>query len=322
MHASYCGAVMKTRGKGKIFKCLRPATADEGYFKHSRSCDSFADFPEYSSSGSDHGGGGGRGGDGSSTAVVAAAGDPKILRHLTMRKATHADRSSDVDAPDDPNARKGKFPGKFRRVLKAVFFEASLLRKLRKTDSSLPAPFRSRSSSSTNLSSSSSKSKSQRMSRSESFASMGQTESSEKFSRINSSDSSSSRLSSSSMMTARELSSSSSLSPCPSVPRCSLACCLDRNRSISSRTKQVLQQKLERGRYCWKVGCCCLILCLLALLFWGKALAIVFISAWLYFAPLYFKSAIDPPPLFEPSESCMITSTRNRPRHARRHSGF
>nr|GMC72507.1 uncharacterized protein LOC109188136 [Ipomoea batatas] len=201
-----------------------------------------------------------------------------------MRKATHADRSSDVDAPDDPNARKGKFRGKFRRVLKAVFFEASLLRKLRKTDSSLPAPFRSRSSSSTNLSSSSSKSKSQRMSRSESFASMGQTESSEKFSRINSSDSSSSR-------------------------------------SISSRTKQVLQQKLERGRYCWKVGCCCLILCLLALLFWGKALAIVFISAWLYFAPLYFKSAIDPPPLFEPSESCMIT-TRNRPRHARRHSGF
>nr|GMC74625.1 uncharacterized protein LOC109188136 [Ipomoea batatas]GMC76603.1 uncharacterized protein LOC109188136 [Ipomoea batatas]GMC79134.1 uncharacterized protein LOC109188136 [Ipomoea batatas]GME18919.1 uncharacterized protein LOC109188136 [Ipomoea batatas] len=166
-----------------------------------------------------------------------------------MRKATHADRSSDVDAPDDPNARKGKFRGKFRRVLKAVFFEASL-----------------------------------RMSRSESFASMGQTESSEKFSRINSSDSSSSR-------------------------------------SISSRTKQVLQQKLERGRYCWKVGCCCLILCLLALLFWGKALAIVFISAWLYFAPLYFKSAIDPPPLFEPSESCMIT-TRNRPRHARRHSGF
>ncbi|XP_019194222.1 PREDICTED: uncharacterized protein LOC109188136 [Ipomoea nil] len=315
MHVSYYrGEVMKTRGKGKIFKCLRPATNDDGYFKHSASCDSF-DLSEYSSPVSEHRGG--RGGDG-----AIAAGDPKILRNLSMRKpAAYADQSSDVDAsapPDDPNVGKRKFRGKFRRVLKAVFFEASLVRKLRKTDA-LMGPFRSRSTN--NLSSSSSRStnnlsssKSQRISISESFSSRELAESSDKFSRIYS-DSCSSRLSTSSLMTAREFSSS----PCSSsVPCCSPACCLDRNRSISSSSRTKQKQKLERGRYCWKVGWCCLILCLLALMFWGKTLAIVFMSAWLYFAPLCFKSAIDPPPLFEPSE-CMITS-RSRPRHARRHS--
>lgn len=108
---------MKTRGKSKIFKCLRPATADDGLFKNSEPRDSL-DVPEYSS-GSEQGGG--RGGDGG----TAAAGHPKILRFFSMRKP---EQSSDEScAADDPNTPKGKSRGKFRRVLKAVFFEASLV---------------------------------------------------------------------------------------------------------------------------------------------------------------------------------------------------
>ncbi|KAK3021390.1 hypothetical protein RJ639_046798 [Escallonia herrerae] len=234
---------VKTRGRRKLFVCFRPADVGEGAVKKKREAVPAGDQPvlTYISVGK---------------GVKESAVIPEVLKSLS-------DASSGGDVVVTGSRTKPQ--RRLSRVLKAVFFEASLMKKL--------GIKKSRESSRSNSSLST---KSDKCSSSTNGKSL-QREFSEPDDTFRTSSRSSSLFSSS-------INSTSYTSSITSGSR-SLS---DRRASFGSNSvepKQVYTQGTKRVYYGSSIGLCLLLVSLLVLIFWGKICAILCTSTWLFFAP-------------------------------------
>ncbi|KAK2984733.1 hypothetical protein RJ640_004558 [Escallonia rubra] len=235
---------VKTRGRRKLFVCFRPADVDEGAVKKKRAAVPAGDLPvlTYISVGK---------------GVKESAVIPKVLKSLS-----DASSGGDVDVPGS----RTKPQRRLSRVLKAVFFEASLTKKL--------GIKKSRESSRSNSSLSTKSDKCSSFTNEKT----SQREFLEPDDTLRTSSRSSSSLFSSSMNSTSYTSSITSSSRSLSDRRASFG-------SNSVEPKQVYTQGTKRGYYGSSIGLCLLLVCLLVLIFWGKICAILCTSTWLFFAP-------------------------------------
>ncbi|KAK3040287.1 hypothetical protein RJ639_028202 [Escallonia herrerae] len=235
---------VKNRGRRKLFVCFRPADVDEGAMKKKRAEVPAGDQPvlTYISVGK---------------GVKESAVIPKVLKSLS-------DASSGRDVVVTGSRTKPQ--RRLSRVLKAVFFEASLTKKL--------GIKRSGESSRSNGSLSIKSEKCSILTNEKT----SQREFSESDGTLRTSSRSSSSLFSSSMNSTSYTSSITS----------SWRSLSDRRASFGSNSvepKQVYAQGTKRGYYGSSTGLCLLVVCLLVLIFWGKICAIICTSTWLFFAP-------------------------------------
>uniref|UniRef100_A0A5B6YXT8 Uncharacterized protein n=1 Tax=Davidia involucrata TaxID=16924 RepID=A0A5B6YXT8_DAVIN len=251
---------IKKRGRSKSFLCFRPVAIEDGYIKRSRTVG--------------HGSG-----DPVLTCIDVGGKEdmviPKILSSLSGEKLKVPE--GDVTAGD--RRRKKTSHRIFSRILKAVLFETSLVKK-RKVRNNLPSDLSV-------------------------ISNKIETSVNEKNIEKEWSDADEDRLINSGRSSWRYTSSAtpaaSLCSSCASSTTSNLRYLSERKRSF--RANSIESKQLHRHTstvkvggfyYGFNIGLCLLLICLFVLIFWGRLCAIICTLTWLFFAPSRSKGVDSP----------------------------